>query len=423
MKFAHVAALACALGLSSGLTRAEDWSMYHGPNSNGISTETANLKWSATPKIDWKVPTVNGFSSFAVGGGKCFTLVGRKVENTPMEVCIALDAASGKELWAQNIEGYKYQGGGDSGAPGNNGGDGPRSTPSFSDGVVYAYSGELKLAAMDATSGKIGWMHDIKKEFAGRNIAWSNASSPVIEGELVIVTGGGPGESYLAFNKKTGQLAWKTGDDVMTHSTPTLATILGQRQIIFFVKSGLVSLDPKDGKTLWKYAFPYSTSTAISPVVSGDDVYCSAGYGIGGGACKISKDANGFKATELWKIPGNEKVANHWSTPVCKDGFLYGMFSFKNYASGPMKCVELATGKIMWEKPGFGAGNVILVGDQVLALTDDGTLVTVEANSTGYKEVGRAKVIDGKCWSTPALSNGKVYVRSTKEAACVEAPK
>ena len=103
-----------------------------------------------------------------------------------------------------------------------------------------------------------------------------------------------------------------------------------------------------------------------------------------------------------------------------KDGHLYGMFSFKEFGKGPMKCVEVATGKIKWEQPGFGAGQVILVNDKVLALSDSGDLIVVEATPTAFKEVARTKAVGGKCWSTPALSNGRIYVRSTTEAACLD---
>ena len=413
--------LALTIGLCCAVPYAQEWTMYRGANTDGISTEAVNLKFPAAgPKTLWKAPTENGFSSFAIGGGKVFTLVGRKIENTPSEVCIALDEATGKEAWAVPLDSVKYEGGGASGAPGNVGGDGPRSTPAFSDGIVYSYTGNMILEALDASTGKKVWAQDIKKDFAGHNIQWECALSPVIDGELIFVAGGGPGESILAFNKKTGAVAWKAHNEIMTHSSPTIATILGEKQVIFFLQSGLLAVSPKDGKALWKFPYRYSTSTAISPVVCGDVVYCSAGYGVGGGACKISKQGDAFKATPLWQTPGNAAVANHWSTPVCKDGYLYGMFSFKAYSTGPMKCVEAATGKVMWEQPGFGAGNVIMVNNQLLALSDNGTLITVEASPTAYKEISRAKVIDGKCWSTPALSDGHIFVRSTKEAACVD---
>jgi outer membrane protein assembly factor BamB len=199
-----------------------------------------------------------------------------------------------------------------------------------------------------------------------------------------------------------------------------VATILGRRQVIFFLKSGLVSVAAKDGKPLWKFPFKFNVSTAISPVVSGDIVYCSAGYGVGGGACRIVKTDDGFEAKELWKIAGDKLVANHWSTPVCKDGYLYGMFCFKKFKTGPLKCVELATGKVVWEQPGFGQGNVTLAGDKLLALNDQGELVVVEATPAAYKEIARTKAVGGKCWSTPALSDGKIYVRSTTEGVCLD---
>ena len=199
-----------------------------------------------------------------------------------------------------------------------------------------------------------------------------------------------------------------------------VATIHDQRQVIFFMKSGLVSVDAKTGKLLWKYPFPFSVSTAISPVVSGDIVYLSAGYGVGSAACRIEKQGGGFTATKLWFSPGNEPVVNHWSTPVCKDGYLYGMFGFKKFKKGPMKCVELATGKVEWSQPGFGQGNVILVGNRLVALAEDGNLVIVEATPEAYKEIARTQAFHDKCWTTPAFADGKIYVRSISQGICFD---
>jgi outer membrane protein assembly factor BamB len=158
-------------------------------------------------------------------------------------------------------------------------------------------------------------------------------------------------------------------------------------------------------------------STAASPVVWDDIVYCSAGYGVGGGAYRVTKKGSEWSSEELWRTEGND-VANHWSTPVVKDGKLYGMFQFKNYGNGPVKCVDIATGKVLWSQEGFGPGNVILSGDRLLALSDKGELVIMAAKPDGYEELARADVLDGKCWSTPTLAGGRIFARSTKEAAC-----
>jgi outer membrane protein assembly factor BamB len=192
------------------------------------------------------------------------------------------------------------------------------------------------------------------------------------------------------------------------------------RQVIFFMQSGLVSVNAQNGKELWRFPFAYKVSTALSPVVGGDIVFCSAGYDIGSAACQIRKSGDAFTATELWRVHGNKDVVAQWSTPVFKDGYLYGMFSAKKFASGPMKCVELKSGLVKWEKEGFGVGNVILAGNQLIALADDGQVALIDADPSASKELGRFKAVSGKCWSTPALSNGRLYVRSTKEGACFD---
>jgi outer membrane protein assembly factor BamB len=419
--FVYSSALVATLA-AAAVAPAADWPQYRGPNLDGSTSEKIASKWPAGgPKVVWKAATPAGFSSFTVAGGKAFTQITRNVEGVDREVAIALDANTGKEAWAFPVGGTAYgHNGGNAGAKGNDGGDGPRSTPTVTAGKVYVLSSDLGLFCLDASTGKQVWTHDLMKEFAGRNITWKNAASPVVDGNLVFVGGGGPGQSLLAFNKDTGAVAWKSQDETITHSTPVVATIHGAKQVVFFVKSGLVSVAATDGKLLWKAPYRFNVSTAITPVVAGDMVYCSAGYGVGGGAFKISKAGAEFKAEQLWQTPGDKEVANHWSTPVYKDGHLYGMFQFKEYGSGPLKCVELATGKVKWSQPGFGPGNVILIGDQILALSDAGDIVVAEATTAGYKELSRAKAVGGKCWSTPVVSNGRVYVRSTKEAACLD---
>jgi outer membrane protein assembly factor BamB len=400
---------------------ATDWPQYAGPEGDRSTAERVGRLPSNGPKALWRVPANGGFSSFAVSGGKAFALTVREVDGAKRETLVGHDAENGKELWAQLIEVAKYDGAANAGTDDNNGGDGPRTTPAVSGGKVYVISSKLNVACFEAASGKKVWAHDLIKEFAGRNISWQNAASPLVDDEFVFVGGGGAGQSLIAFNKDTGAVVWKQHDEKITHATPIAATILGQRQIIFFLQSGLVSVNPKDGAVLWKHTFPYKTSTAASPVVSGDIVYCSAGYGVGATAARVSKAGNAWKTDELWFSQNNRPIANHWSTPVYRDGHLYGMFSFKEYGRGPLKCVELATGKVKWEQPGFGAGQVILTGDTVLALSDKGELIQVAAQADSYKEIARAKVVTGKCWSTPTVANGKIFVRSTKEAACFDA--
>ncbi|MFO1460604.1 MAG: PQQ-binding-like beta-propeller repeat protein [Verrucomicrobiota bacterium] len=419
MRIPFLLLLATATVALSGASA--DWPYVHGPKGDGSSSESIPKSWPAGgPKVLWKVPSSKGFSSLVVGGGRAMTLELRDVDGAPQEVLVARNADTGADLWVRTLGSVKYDGGGDSGTNDNKGGDGPRSTPTLDGDRVYVTSAKLVVSCIDAKSGDVVWQHDLMKEFSGRNITWQNAASPVVEGDLVLVAGGGAGESLIAFNKRDGKVVWKAFDETITHATPTPTTLLGQRQVIFFLKSGLLSVDPTTGKELWRFAFPFRTSTAASPVVDGDLVYCSAGYGVGAGACRVSKSGDAWKVEPVYRFEGNNPLANHWSTPVLQDGHLYGMFQFKEYGSGPVKCVDIRTGKVLWEQAGFGPGQVVRVNGGILALGDAGQLVLIEPTPSGYHELARAQVLDGKCWTTPAVSNGRVYARSTKEAVCLD---
>lgn len=413
--------LASAWAALSATATAAEWPAYRGPKHDGSSEEKIATSWPAGgPKVLWKVSSQAGFSSFAVGSKSCFVQELREVDGVVQEALVARSNADGKELWVRALGTMKTGDGGDDGTKENRGGDGPRSSPALEGGRVYTVSAKLVVQAFDAESGKEAWRRDLVKEHAGRNISWQNAQSPVVEDGRLFVAGGGPGESLLALDTKTGKTLWKAGDEKMTHATAVPTTIHGTRQVVWFLQSGLVSTDPKTGAELWRFAFPYKVSTAASPVVSGDIVYCSAGYGVGAAAARIARSGGQWTATEIYRFPGNKPLANHWSTPVLRDGHLYGMFQFKEYGSGPVKAVDIATGTVKWEQGGFGPGHVLLTRSGVLALDDDGELVLFEASPAAYKELARAKVLDGKCWTTPVVAGGKVFVRSTREAACLD---
>ncbi|MGA2173426.1 MAG: PQQ-binding-like beta-propeller repeat protein [Verrucomicrobiota bacterium] len=407
-------------GMLAGRVGAVDWPQYRGPNHDGTSPETILTTWpSGGLRPIWKHPLHNGFSAITVGGGKAFTLVTREVEGADQEVCVALDANTGNELWAVPLGAAVYDEGGNRGAEDNNGGDGPRSTPAFDSGKVYTYSSKMVLKCLDAASGRQIWACDLIREHDGRNIHWESAASPVVEGELVLVAGGGRGQALLAFDKNDGHVVWKGQDDAMTQSTPVVATILDQRQVIFFTQKGLVSVVPTTGAVLWRYPYSFRVATAMTPVVSGDIVYCSAAYGVGSSACQISKTANGFEARRLWFQPANV-LQSHWSTPVCSQGYLFGISGQAKFGAAPLVCVELATGKSMWSHEGFGPGGCTLVDGHVLVLSDAGDLVLVKATPAGYQEAGRSHVLAGKCWNSAGVSGGRIYARSTKEGVSVD---
>ena len=415
-----IAFLAGSLG--GAALHALDWNQYRGLQSDNKTTETlASTDFLGKSKsLKWKAPTPLGFSSFAVVGSKAYTMVAEEDEDGLMrEVCIALDLQTGKRAWSAWLTVMDYKsGGGNAGTSDNKGGDGPRSTPSVFGDKVWVYDSDMNLHCLSAKDGKSLWKVRVLKDHGGANIKWKNASAPLVVDDLVIVYGGGQGQSFLAFDRESGKLAWKSGSETATHATPITATIHGVRQVIFFCASGLVSVDPKSGSELWRQKFPFKVSTAASPVVAGDLVYCSAGYGVGAGLYRIVKKGNRMSSEEVWRKAND--MFNHWSTPIYHEGHLYGMFGFKKYGQGPLQCIELESGEIKWSQDGYGPGNVILSGDKLIALSDIGELAVVAATPSKYTELSRSKVITGKCWSTPVFSNGLVLARSTKEAICLQ---
>jgi len=408
------------LALSAGIAGASDWPQYRGPNHDGSTAETVATTWPKEgPKMLWKAPIGESFGSFAVAGGKAFIFIERGGD----EVCVAFDEKSGKELWATPIDKTIFE---------KQGGNGPRTTPTIDGEHVYVLGTYLKLACLNAADGKEVWKKDLAKEAGGTAqlatagiSAWGSAASPTLDGNLIFVNGGGKGEGLLGIDKKSGNIVWKGTDELLTHASAVPATIHDVRQIIFFTKSGLVSVVPETGKELWRFAHKWAVSTASDPIVYKDIVYCSAGYGVGSAACRITKEGNAFKATGLWQTPGNE-LANHWTTPVCKDGYLYGIFGFKQFGTAPLKCIEIATGKEMWSKPGFGSGGgtVLVGGDHILVQGDQGPLVLVEANPKEYVEKARAQPLGGnKFWTMAVVADGKIFARNLKEGICLDAGK
>lgn len=400
-----------SLFVATQLTAA-DWPQYRGATIDGSSPEKILTTWPAEgPRVVWKATLGPSFGSFAVSDGKALCFIQRSVEQTNREVAIALDIASGKEIWAVALGKATYD---------KQGGDGPRSTPTVDGKRVYFLGAYQVLTCLDADTGKQIWRHDIVAEFGGKIIKWNNAASPMLEGDLIYVNGGGAGQAFLAFDKADGKVVWKSEDDAPTHSSPVPATIHGVRQIVFLTQKGLVSVEPKTGKVLWRHSYRFETSTASSPIVSGDIVYCSAAYNVGAGACKITKTGDTFTATELWRKPG--ELQNHWTSPVCKDGYIYGLYGRGQQSGAPLKCIEIATGKEMWSRDGFGGGGAtILVDGNVLVQCDRGPLVLVAAKPEAYQELARAQIYGNKCWTMPVVSDGKIYARNDREGFCLDA--
>jgi outer membrane protein assembly factor BamB len=377
-----------------------DWPQWLGPDRNGSSPETGLLTdWPKEgPKVLWKVPGGDGYSSVAVAAGRAYTLVQRGDD----ELVIALDAVSGKELW-QIRSGPAYL---------NKFGNGPRSTPSIDGGFVYVQSVTGPLVCLEAASGKVVWQHDLLKEFGAKNIRWGLSASPLIEGELVLAVPGAKGAGVAAFHKKDGRLAWKTGDDKAAYASPVAVTVGGRRQIIFFNATGLLAVAPDTGAELWR--IPWTTEfdcNIATPLVIGDRLFVSSGEDNG---CALYQLSAGGTPEPVWESKGKKSVMiNYWATSVVHNGYLFGLSGEFDRAIN-LNCIDVKTGKLMWSQKDMGKAAVTLAAGHLLIVTKKGDLVLAPATPEGYRETARLPLL-AETRTAATIADGRLYLRDRED--------
>lgn len=382
-----------ALCLIAGVTAAADWPQFRGPNRDGISPEAAVLKsWPANgPRVLWKVPLGEGYSQVVSVKGRLYTFAQQGEE----QVAIAFDGATGKRLWRTRID-REYNDGQ---------GDGPRSTPTVDGELVYVLSAHGKLAALRAANGQVAWQHDLRAEYGANPPQWGVATSPLVEGKLLIVNVGGSGnKSIVAFDKTTGKTVWTSQGDGAGYSAPIAITVRGVRQVIVFTADAILSISPEDGRLFWRSGWKtdYDVNAATPIFLPPDKLFVSSGYGTGSALLQINRT----NVAEVWRSRG---MKNQFSSSVLHDGILYG------FDDSTFKAIEAANGKERWKQRGFGHGSLILAGGHLIVLSDRGKLALVQATPEEYRELGNAQVIEGKCWTSPSLADGRLYVRNEEE--------
>ena len=380
-----------------------DWPQWLGPNRNGVSDETGlATNWPRSgPRVLWRTPLGEGFSAISVVGNSAYTMFA----DGSTEYAICLDASTGKERWRVQTGSKFYD---------PEGGNGPRSTPSVDGNSVFVLSAEGHLFALNKETGKESWSHSFTKEYGSRVPGWGFSTSPLIEGDLLLVEVGGPSEkSLIAFDKTTGQIVWSSQSDRPSYAAPLSVTVEGTRQIIFFPATGLVSVSPEKGTLLWRHRWQTGPEVnAATPVfVPPNQIFISSGYGKGATLLTLRQDNGQFRVREAWR---SKVMKNHFASSILHNGYLYG------FDNAILKCIDAKTGEEQWRKRGFRKGSLIVAEDHLIILGEQGLLALAEATPEGYKEKTSARVLSGRCWTIPTLANGKLYLRNLKEAICLD---
>ena len=393
-------------GVVSFSAGAADWPNWLGPNKNGSSPETGLLTtWPATgPKLLWKSAGGDGYSTVAIAQGRAIT----QVQHDGAEHVLALDAVKGTKLWETKIaDAYK-----------NNFGDGPRATPTIEGKSIYVYSPSGALVCLDAEKGDITWSVNLLMMFGGKKTDYGLSASPYIEGDLVYAIPGGKGAGVAAFDKKSGKVVWKTGDDKAAYATPMSVDVGGQKQIIFFTASGLLSVTPDAGKELWRVAWPtdYDCNICTPLLVGKDWLFVTSGEGNGCTMFKLSAAAPEI----AWQSKGKKSVMlNYWANAVLHDGYLYGISGEFNEKSMHLNCVEAKSGNLMWSEKNIGKAAVTLADGHLWITTKKGDLILVAANPMKFEQKARVTLL-AENRTSPTIANKRLYVRDRKDIYCFD---
>jgi outer membrane protein assembly factor BamB len=379
---------------------SKNWNQFRGYNRDGIISDLSlKADWfKSEPELLWKKKIGQAFSEVVIYNNMLFTMFSEKTDSISGEEFIAAyNSETGEEIWRTKVDSIFIDVDG--------WGDGPRSTPAVDEKIVFCFSGNGKLSALDKKNGNLIWQRDFVAEYGSAVPRWGYSASPLIlKDKIIMEVGGANGKAFAAFDKATGDLIWAKANGVASYSSPVLFEIEGTEQIIF-ANSGVLYSFNENGEELWKYKLPIRPSTALPVLLDSNKIFVSALGAVGFVILQVQQDS----ITELIQ---SSTMKNDYSSSSFLNGYIYGF----NVAA--LQCISPITAEKLWVKRGFGKGSFIIINDKLVVLSDQGKIIYIEADNQAYKEVNSFQALEGKCWTAPSYVNGRLYVRNLTEMAC-----
>jgi outer membrane protein assembly factor BamB len=403
----------CLLLAASAWT--EDWPQWRGLNRDGLSKETGLLKeWPKEgPKLLWQVNDLgSGYATPSVAGGRIYVLNNKGLED---EFVKALDVKDGKQVWSTRI--------GKVGNPDQKPNfPAARSTPTVDGTVLYALGSDGDLVCLESATGKVRWQKSLRSDFGGLAPTWAYAESPLVDGDVLACVPGGKDSTIIALNKRSGDVIWKSavpGGDMAGYASLVITNVGGIKQYIAYTANGLVGVDAKTGKFLWRYektkgAMGMSIQT---PVARDGYVYSGAGR-VGGGAVRLNAVQGTVTAEEAYFDP---KLPTAIGGTVLVGDYLYG-------SSQTAMCVEFKTGQVKWNERSIAPASMCYAEGLLYMHGEDGDVALIEAASDAYRERGRFTPPNQpkhnnqmeKAWAYPVVANGRLYIRDLDTMWCYD---
>ncbi len=404
-----------------------DWPVFLGPRGDGSSPETGILtEWpDGGPPLRWQRELGTSYGAVAVSRGRLF-LFERHGDQCRLT---AVKSETGDELWrfeypTDYVDLYGYD-------------DGPRSAPVVDEDRVYIFGAGGMLHCLSVVDGSVVWKKDTSKDYSVVQNFFGVGSSPLVEGELLIVQIGGsdpegPDDIHsgsvrgldsgiVAFDKRTGEERYRITDELASYASPVTVTIEGRRWCFVLARGGLVGFDPATGKV--DFRFPWRARSlqsvnASNPVVVGDRVFISEAYGVGGALLAVKPGAHEV----IWEDEDRRDLAlaAHWMTPIHVEGHLYGS-SGRHSEPAELRCLELETGEVKWSQPGLRRASLLLVEGHFICLSETGELRLLKVSPKGYEVLAETKkLVKSPAWAAPILSHGLLYIRGKDRLLCLE---
>lgn len=380
-----------------------DWPSFRGPERDGVARRTSiATNWSINPPASiWKHALGPAWSSLTLVGNRLFT----QEQRGEKETVVCYDAATGAQVWLhQDAVRFDEQ----------VSGPGPRATPTFANGRLYTLGGTGLLTCLDASRGTAFWQRDIKEASGAKVPIWAFSGSPLVAGDLVIVYAGGDrGKGLIAYDSRSGKVAWTAPAGTSSYSSPQLTSLGGTTQCLMLHDGGLTAVDVNTGAKLWETGQPMKGAprTGQPRLLEPNQLLVPTLDGTGCSLIEISRNGTQWTAANKWESKG---LKPEFPDLVVYRGYAYG-FDVSIFC-----CLNLADGKRAWKEGRYGRGQVVLLQDQnaLLVSSETGELILLAADPGALKELGRFQALDGKTWNHPVVRGNRVYLRNAQEIAC-----
>lgn len=399
-----IVAVGFGIVFGQATTQAHDWPQWRGPNRDGkVAGFAVPKSWPSTLPQKWKVKVGQGDATPALVGEKLYVFTRQGSD----EVLSCVSAEDGKVLWQAKYAARAVTGPASSHP-------GPRSSPTVAEGKVITLGVGGVLSCFDATTGKRLWQKD---EFTEVPPFFTAMSPLVAHGLCVAHLGGRNRGTVLGLELASGEVKWKWPGDGPAYASPVLATIEGTPQVVLQTEKSLVGLALANGKLLWQVETPVAgrAVNAVTPVVEGSAIIYS-GQGRGTHAVRIEKQGEGFAAKPLWS---NEELGSGFTTPVVKDGVLFGISD-----RGNVFAMDARSGKVLWtdsaRRDRFGA--VLDAGQVLVALEGNGQLTVFLPSPKGFEEVAHLRVAEAATYAHPVLDGNRVFIKDRDTLALLRLP-